>query len=321
MDLRERTQWIFQGYLLHETPPGGPEGAYIAPDCTIAGTGTGGRCAALSEYRQAVEQAVASWTELRLEIESSWYGERELGPEVRLVSGGGRLLGTGEGRRLDMEVTFTVAYQRRGEEWQAVHIHQSVQAPEEQEEGLYVRALSQRVREVQDLAEQMRRLAQTDSLTGLYNHRGFFEESARALEEAGTGCCMVMDLDDFKQINDTWGHLEGDKVLRRVGEAVRGAVRSGDVAGRIGGDEFAILCTGIATPRGGLRVARRIQAALGRLGEEPGGRAAGASIGIAQVKAGEDIIEALRRADKVLYWVKRNGKGRCAVEEDAGLPG
>ena len=106
-----------------------------------------------------------------------------------------------------------------------------------------------------------------------------------------------------------------------MGEAVRGAVRSGDVAGRIGGDEFAILCTGIATPKGGLRVARRIQAALGRLGEEPGGRAAGVSIGIAQVKAGEDIIEGLRRADKVLYWVKRNGKGRCAVEEDAGLPG
>ncbi len=109
-------------------------------------------------------------------------------------------------------------------------------------------------RDLRDLAAlverelQLRELAQTDELTGLANRRGFLMMADRSLrigERAGLDAALVViDLDGFKQINDTYGHAEGDKVLRAFADRLTASVRASDVCGRLGGDEFAILLTG-----------------------------------------------------------------------------
>lgn len=117
-----------------------------------------------------------------------------------------------------------------------------------------VSALMDKLREAEErLAEQRERIAYletlslTDELTGLLNRRGFAEAFKRTLASArrtGTGGVLVMiDLDGFKAINDTHGHLAGDQYLRRVAKVLSENVRAKDVVGRLGGDEFAVLLT------------------------------------------------------------------------------
>ncbi len=98
------------------------------------------------------------------------------------------------------------------------------------------------------LVERLEALARVDSLTGLLNHREFQETLARGLERAGRGqlplSVAMLDLDGFKQINDGYGHAEGDRILRLVAETIRRALEPGDSAARIGGDEFGLILPG-----------------------------------------------------------------------------
>lgn len=96
-----------------------------------------------------------------------------------------------------------------------------------------------------DLTERLVQLATHDSLTGCLNHRTFYEqlasELARAVRHGHAVSLLVLDVDDFKSINDTWGHLAGDEVLRGIGSVLNQSGRGTDAVGRIGGDEFAVL--------------------------------------------------------------------------------
>lgn len=117
---------------------------------------------------------------------------------------------------------------------------------------------------------ELSELARRDRLTGLLNQQAFFEVLARELERARRyehGLTFVfIDLDDFKQINDTLGHPEGDRVLRRVGEVALSMLRGSDVAGRLGGDEFGVLLLE-ADKHAADRFLRRFRAELKRLSD------------------------------------------------------
>jgi diguanylate cyclase (GGDEF)-like protein len=112
----------------------------------------------------------------------------------------------------------------------------------------------------QERIDYLETLSLTDELTGLVNRRGFREAFRRELAAArrsGVGGVLVMiDLDGFKAINDTHGHLAGDAYLRRVGRVLTESVRAQDVVARLGGDEFAILLTGVDPTAGAARAAR-----------------------------------------------------------------
>jgi diguanylate cyclase (GGDEF)-like protein len=158
-----------------------------------------------------------------------------------------------------------------------------------------------------ELAEQARR----DPLTGLLNHQAFSENLAAELERAeryGHGLTLVfVDLDRFKEINDTLGHVEGDRVLHRVGDVALGILRGSDVAGRMGGDEFAILLLE-AGPHAGDRFVRRFRAGLRELearGELPEGFSFSAGHAHYPTDAG-DADALLRLADARQYQAKRS---------------
>lgn len=167
------------------------------------------------------------------------------------------------------------------------------------------------------LEEELRELATTDMLTGLPNRRAFvtrLEEEHARLKRFDTqqAAVLMLDLDYFKRINDTWGHPVGDAVLRRVGEVISADIRQIDICSRFGGEEFAILLAG-AAPEAAREFAERLRRRIAATAVTHGGAsiAVTVSIGIAVLRAAdEDADAALVRADRALYRAKEAGRDR-----------
>jgi len=169
------------------------------------------------------------------------------------------------------------------------------------------------------------REANTDSLTGLANRAAFRARLAATLarpnRRGGNQAVLFVDIDDFKDVNDTLGHAAGDELLRVVAERLSSEVRMGDLVARLGGDEFALLLDGPFDPDRAYTVAERVVVALAEPVQIGDSRAhVGASVGLA-MRHGDSTFDALmREADVAMYAAKGNGKNR--VERyDAGLDG
>ena len=165
-----------------------------------------------------------------------------------------------------------------------------------------------------------RQLADLDALTSLHNRRYFHEtlgrEVARAQRYTRRLSLLVIDLDDFKAINDQLGHLAGDAVLAEVADRIRTVIRSSDVPCRVGGDEFAVILPE-STLDDAEQLYRRLQAQLAEQPVAPAGRML-ISAGIAELRPQEDALAFFQRADDALYRAKESGKGR--VEHAPGPP-
>lgn len=175
------------------------------------------------------------------------------------------------------------------------------------------------------IALDFERLANTDSLTGLASRRRFFEVAHRVLDNAAKDpargdrvpLLLMMDLDHFKSINDTLGHMAGDAVLARFAWAMRGCVPGQAILGRYGGEEFCLLLPA-ATEAIALRIADDISQATRRLAIEASGESLRltVSIGIAAVPDdGVRIEELIAAADRRVYLAKARGRNRVVLSE------
>lgn len=174
----------------------------------------------------------------------------------------------------------------------------------------------------------------TDALSGCFNRRGFDQLCTREVSRAVRGnhpmSMLAIDVDHFKRVNDEFGHLTGDEVLREMGARLRDTARAGDVVARIGGEEFEILAPD-TNALGAQILADRVHAAFrNRPFTALGGtRVVSVSIGVASAEAKNDsvISQLLAQADEALYVAKRNGRDRSQVWEpglrafDGALPG
>ena len=168
------------------------------------------------------------------------------------------------------------------------------------------------VASLQEHQRLLRWQATHDTLTGLPNRVLFYEELAAAVATPGPLTALLIDLDDFKTVNDTLGHSVGDALLVEVGHRLRSAVRPGDLVARLGGDEFAVLLPGTDVG-GGAEVAARILAALDApIPAQGHPLMAVASVGVAEWNARDDLETLLRHADLAMYAAKRAGKNRYA---------
>jgi diguanylate cyclase (GGDEF)-like protein len=165
-------------------------------------------------------------------------------------------------------------------------------------------------------------LALHDGLTGLANRTLLLERLDGALARAAvTGvpaAVLYLDLDGFKQVNDTLGHDAGDALLVAVAQRLTGALRAGDVAGRLGGDEFLVVAGDVLDQSGLREVVRRVETALS------GSLKVRASVGAVLSKPGETGPQVMRRADAAMYAVKRArrrtaGRGRAHVVDAVQL--
>lgn len=165
------------------------------------------------------------------------------------------------------------------------------------------------------IARQLAVLAEQDGLTGCLNHRAFHE---RLTVQSGSPSAhplslLVIDVDDFKRVNDTFGHPAGDDVLRLVGQTLRGLTQPGDVAGRLGGDEFALLLPGTSSATA-LATADRLRD-LVRARAQPWG--ATVSVGVATTTLPGDTAGLLAAADGAVYGAKRAGRDRTGGRSPA----
>jgi diguanylate cyclase (GGDEF)-like protein/PAS domain S-box-containing protein len=177
---------------------------------------------------------------------------------------------------------------------------------DELQRPLYLQGYLLDITREREAEQQLRQLALYDPLTGLAN-RAFFHErlrhAAKLRHDDGhaTGL-LYIDLDDFKGINDRWGHDLGDEVLHEIGTRIERSVRPGDTAARLGGDEFAVVLTEPVTPEDAVAVAERLLGEIGRpLDSIAGPLYTSASIGIA---FGSDDESLLREADIAMYRAK-----------------
>ena len=163
--------------------------------------------------------------------------------------------------------------------------------------------------------------ALTDALTGLPNRRLFKDRAGHALARSrrrGVMTVLFVDLDGFKDVNDSFGHAAGDELLVTVGERLVKCLRSGDTAARLGGDEFAVLAEDIEGEADAVALAERILATLSEPSVMHGKvLTVRASIGIALGGPGMSTEELLRNADVAMYTAKAAGRGRCQMYEDA----
>jgi diguanylate cyclase (GGDEF)-like protein len=161
--------------------------------------------------------------------------------------------------------------------------------------------------------------AMIDPLTGIANRRSFLQGGddlmKRHASDARPAAVLLIDLDHFKSINDRFGHAIGDRVLQVFADAATGTLRSCDLVGRLGGEEFAALLYDAGREKA-LALAERIRASFAEAAAEVDGRPVGATVSIGVVLNGEqplDVPELLRQADQALYHAKERGRNRVEL--------
>jgi diguanylate cyclase (GGDEF)-like protein len=177
------------------------------------------------------------------------------------------------------------------------------------------------------LNEQLQQLAHTDESTGLFNKRRLFEqlemEVARARRYGEIFCCLMIDIDDFKQINDTYGHQAGDEALRHTGALLRRSLRVTDFVARYGGEEFTAILPR-TNSAGAYRAAENLRSAFmsREFALQAGTIHITVSIGVACCSTFNhlDIHQILLRADNALYRAKRNGKNQTCFADETDWP-
>lgn len=199
-----------------------------------------------------------------------------------------------------------------------------VEIKTDDEVGDLGRAFNAMADRVSSAQETLRRAAIRDGLTGLYNHREFFrrlhEEASRAQRDGSALSILMIDLDYFKKINDTFGHLRGDAVLRESAAQIVVSVREGDVVARYAGDEFAVILPHADAVQAAA-IGERIRSGNRDILEKadlPRDQGLSMSIGVAMRPDGEVVAERIvELADSALYRAKEAGRDRVEIEEPA----
>ncbi len=172
-----------------------------------------------------------------------------------------------------------------------------------------------------DLMRQLRDMAMTDTLTGAANRRSanefMYREYDRSQNEGAPLTLIMMDVDKFKKINDTYGHEQGDQVLKVITRVAKDMMRTSDLLVRWGGEEFLVVAPNTDAAQG-LALAESIRLEIEKTPIE-GCHTVTVSMGVSQIAAGESIEGALGRADAALYRAKETGRNRCILAEDATI--
>ena len=174
---------------------------------------------------------------------------------------------------------------------------------------------------LQGLSNKLKELAETDELTGLNNRRNFLylaEKELRRCQRLGQRVALLlMDIDYFKQINDSYGHQQGDYVLRHISDELQKALREYDVLGRIGGEEFALLIPQVQSKRAFMIAERLREIVAAIVFDDPLAEVrVSISVGVASCATADEPINSLiGRADKALYEAKHSGRNCCKAAD------
>jgi diguanylate cyclase (GGDEF)-like protein len=182
--------------------------------------------------------------------------------------------------------------------------------------GMLVTQLRTREVDLEQVNRRLEDLSHRDPLTNLYNRRFVFTQLERELARAARGhplALLMLDLDRFKHVNDTQGHLRGDMLLKEIAQALAATTRKVDVAARYGGDEFLVVLPD-STAEKAQAAAERVALAIREVGKRfDASHPVTASVGVACAAAGDSIAALLRRADENAYRAKQRGGDRVVA--------
>ncbi len=180
--------------------------------------------------------------------------------------------------------------------------------------SLLVAFVTQNNAELRRMKLQIERIAHQDSLTDIYTRRYFMENAAGQVKQRRQGCIIIFDVDQFKQINDTYGHSVGDEVLIGIARRVGSKLRAGDIFARYGGEEFIIYLPDAAKEQS-LVLAKRLSKTISQEPIETRNASihVTASFGVAAIGVKQNLEEAINWADGAMYEAKRNGRNQVAA--------
>lgn len=319
MDLRADIKQIMDALFLQ--PDCGPLVSALEcvdQDCILAGLGE----QSFQQGKEAVKKALCSQKDqmkgLPAHLLDAWYKEIPMGENLAMVYGCLHL-SVAEGDSPNMWICVSGLFLRK-ETWKLTSLHLS--APWDQElPGCRWGALVRQLEETQQMLSYMSRLAEQDPVTLLYNRRTFFTMAEQLVQDKKC-YMMVLDLDHFKLINDTYGHLMGDDILLQTGKAICAATREKDVVGRVGGDEFAVVCADVRDDAMAMAIARRIVKHVNEMTGKSISLPVNISVGVSRHRPENTLRETFRQADAAMYQVKRSCKNGCLLygAETKGFP-
>lgn len=281
-------------------------------DAVVIGTGKHEFYESLEALSEAISAEIIERKNIHFEFKEFWCEEKEVSPEVTFVYGGLVIWWESEDKQvtIDMDTRFTVLYRKSEGRWKIAHVHQSLPNGDQADGEFYPKTLAEQLREEKEAAYTLAELAKRDPMTGLLNYREF--EKVFSKEKRTGEWLFVADLDDFKKVNDNFGHMKGNEVLKNVANVLRTSVRRDDLVCRMGGDEFILLCRKIVDDKDVRELMQRLMSCLKEIDLMEKGWC-GISIGGTKIRREDTLEEAFMRADQVLYSVKLEGKNHWKI--------
>jgi diguanylate cyclase (GGDEF)-like protein len=213
-----------------------------------------------------------------------------------------------------MFFTLILTYKYRALNIEKIKIQQKLIDEKQNNQKLLEEKIQERTKELQEAQKKLQKMATTDSLTQLYNRykidevlKSQLQRSKRFAESFGV---ILIDVDDFKNVNDNYGHLVGDSILKSIAKTIKDNVREVDTVGRWGGEEFIILCPNTDL-LGVKNLAEKIRQSIENLSLTPV-KSQSASFGVCEFKQNDTIDSVIKKVDDALYEAKRTGKN-CIV--------
>ncbi|WP_195267611.1 diguanylate cyclase [Eubacterium sp. 1001713B170207_170306_E7] len=215
-------------------------------NASYIGTGDGEICYSLEQVHAALLGEEEEWNG-HFTIDDQWYEARIMSDTLVVVFGGFDAHEASDNPLVAaMHTRFSLILRVSGDTFKVVHLHHSVPNFEQLEGEFFPKTITEKRNEefrhaLEQKTNELRRLAQLDSLTGLLNRVSAEQEINTRLEQGVGGVLMMIDIDDFKEINDVFGHLAGDTVLKVLSDRIRQSFGGQSVMGRVGGDEFVVF--------------------------------------------------------------------------------
>ena len=307
MDFIKKTEELWRSYFLGDENGNYIKSDFFDADCVIIGTGRHEFYQNKDEFSQTLDDEIRERKNIRFQIKNLWCEPKQLRPDLILTYGEIFVFGESNDKniRIHMDSRFSILYNLTENGWKIIHLHQSVPNPEQKNGEYYPKSLSEQLEREKRKAESLSLLAQKDGLTDLINYRTF--QKLYKNHPLNNTWFFVADLDYFKNINDTYGHVEGNRILRETADILKSSVRSDDLVCRMGGDEFVLLCSGLQSLKNAENLLDRILANIAGL-QLQGHVPVSLSIGATSVCEGESLDVVFRRADHALYEVKAKGR-------------
>lgn len=287
---------------------------YLSPDILVIGTGKHEFYKNFDSLISGLEKDQEEARGIRFIIKNEWFDAKLVSEDTCVVYGefeAGEANAEGKELVINMETRITSTVHREPDGRLIIDsLHQSAPYIYQEEGEYYPKTFTDRAEEAIRRSAVLERDVQLDSMTGLFNRKFTECHISRMLsEEKADGFLFLLDLDEFKLVNDIHGHQAGDALLKRISAVLGENIRSSDIGGRMGGDEFMLFFPGQRGEKEGEQIAVRLIEETRRVFAEMN-LGQSCSVGIAAVRNGDlTFEEAYRRADKALYCAKAKGKG------------